>query len=340
MMKKKLPLLVVVALLIAVFGFTATYTTQENEFAAVKQFGKLVKITDTAGLNVKVPFIQSVTYMPKSKQLYDVPASEVITSDKKTMVTDAYVLWHVTDPQKYISSLNANSATAEGRINAIVYNAIKTTASSMSQEDLISCRDSKLEISANADALDDVEIKDLESDTTSPEDAGEEGKENSSGKADDKEKDEPAVISDILKKEIGTQFDQYGIVLDTIKIKVLDLSDENKSAVYQRMISERNNIEAAYKAQGEADAQVIRNTTDAEVQVLLSEAKAKADATIAEGEAEYMKIMSGVYNSEDKADFYTFSLELDTAKSSLTGNNTTLFLDKDSSIAQIFKGVK
>lgn len=318
-----------------ILGANCTYTTYENEFAAVKQFGKLVKITDNSGLNFKVPFIQSVTYMPKSKQLYDVPASEVITSDKKTMVTDAYVLWHVTDPQKYISSLNANPATAEGRINAIVYNAIKTTASSMTQEDLIACRDSNMEIQTNTDALEDVEIKDLTS---------EEGADTEASEVIEKEEvtssEAPKVISEILAKEVGTQFDQYGITLDTIKIKVLDLSDENKAAVYQRMISERNNIEAAYKAQGEADAQVIRNTTDAEVQVLLSEARAKADATIAEGEAEYMKIMSEAYNSEDKADFYTFSLELDTAKSSLTGGNTTLFLDKDSSIADIFRGVK
>ncbi|MCQ2508577.1 MAG: protease modulator HflC [Dorea sp.] len=324
-------MVVLLVILVLGLGSTSTYTTYENEFAAVKQFGKLVKINEHAGLNFKVPFIQSVTYMPKSKQLYDVPASEVITSDKKTMVTDAYVLWHVTDPQKYISSLNANSATAEGRINAIVYNAIKTTASSMTQEDLIACRDSNMDIQTDASALDDVDIKDLTS---------EEGADTEASEVIEKEevasKEGPKVISEILKKEIGTQLDQYGIVLDTIKIKVLDLSDENKAAVYQRMISERNNIEAAYKAQGEADAQVIRNTTDAEVQVLLSEASAKADAIIAEGEAEYMKIMSDVYNSEDKADFYTFSLELDTAKSSLTGNNTTLFLDRDSSIAQIF----
>lgn len=332
----KKALLVLLVLLVVIVGSGGTYTTYEDEFAAVKQFGKLVKITDEAGLNFKLPFVQSVTYMPKSKQLYDVPASEVITSDKKTMVTDAYVLWHVTDPQRYISSLNANPATAEGRINAIVYNAIKTTASSMTQEDLIACRDSNMEIQADADALDDVDIKDL----TSEEGATDTESAEVIQKEEATKTEGPMVISEILKKEIGTQLDQYGIVLDTINIKVLDLSNENKAAVYQRMISERNNIEAAYKAQGEADAQVIRNTTDAEVQVLLSEAKAEADAVIAEGEAEYMKIMSKVYNSKDKADFYTFSLELDAAKQSLTGNNTTLFLNKDSSIAQIFNGVE
>lgn len=329
MTKKKTAGILALLALTAGIGLSSAYTTAENEFAAVKQFGKIVKITGDAGLSFKVPFIQSVTYMPKSKQLYDVPASEVITSDKKTMVTDAYVLWHVTDPQKYISSLNASSATAEGRINAIVYNAIKTKASSMTQEALIACRDSNMRIETSTDSLDDVEIKDMTS---------EEKTEDTQVKPET-EKD-PAVISEILKNEIGSQFEQYGIQIDTIKIKVLDLSEENKSAVYHRMISERNNIEAAYRAQGEADAQVIRNTTDAEVSILLSEANAKADAIIAEGEAEYMKIMADAYNSKEKADFYTFTLELDTAKNSLTNGNTTLFLDKDSSIAEIFEGVK
>lgn len=323
--------LAIAALIVLFLANGCFYTVHEDEYAAIKQFGRLVSIDETAGIGFKVPFIQSVTYMPKSKQLYDVPASEVITSDKKTMVTDAYVLWHVTDPQKYISTLNANATTAESRIDVIIYNAIKTTASSMAQEELIACRDSNMKIDTDTGNLDDVEIQDIE---------GEELADQEGQKTDGANKEEPAVISEILKKEIGNQCEQYGIVLDTIKIKVLDLSDENKEAVYKRMISERNNIEAAYRAQGEAAAQMIRNTTDAEVAVKLSEAKAAADATVAEGEAEYMRIMSEVYNAPEKADFYTFSLELDMAKKSLVGGNTTLFLDDDSSIAGIFNGIE
>lgn len=119
---------------------------------------------------------------------------------------------------------------------------------------------------------------------------------------------------------------------------MLDLPEENKDAVYERMITERNNIAAAYKAQGESEARIIRNTTDKEVSIMKSEAEAEADKLIAEGEAEYMKILSDAYNDESKADFYLFTKSLDTARTSLSNKNNTLFLDKSSPLAQIFTG--
>ena len=325
---KALIVIAVIAVLIVLSG--SFYTTMENEYSVVKQFGKIVRTNDTAGLRVKLPFAQSVNYVPKALQVYDLPQSEVITSDKMTMIVDAYVLWNVTDAKAYTQTLNASASTAQGRIDVIVYNAIKTTISSMTQEELIASRDSSMKIETTADDPDDIEIKDIES-----QELDEDG---NVIKSSDKEV-EVIVISDLLEKCIGDQCDQYGINISDVKIKVLDLPDENKDAVYNRMITERNNIAAAYKAQGESEAQIIRNTTDKEVSVMLSEAQAKADATVAEGEAEYMRILSEAYNDEGKADFYLFSLQLDTLKESVTNGNTTVFLDKNSPIAQIFEGV-
>ena len=74
--------------------------------------------------------------------------------------------------------------------------------------------------------------------------------------------------------------------------------------------------------------------------MLLSEANASADAIISEGEAEYMRILSEAYNDPEKADFYLFVRSLDTVKISLDNGQTTLFLDKNSPIAQIFQGVE
>lgn len=325
---KTLMIIIVVVLLLSCSG--AFYETQENEYSVVKQFGKIVATNNTAGLRTKVPYVQTVNYVPKAVQIYDLPASEVITSDKKTMIVDAYVLWKVTDAKAYTQTLNASSSVAQGRIDVIVYNAIKTTISSMSQEELIASRDTAMRIDTTEDDLDDIETNDIES---------EELDEDGNVITEDKDKLEIIVISDRLEQCIGTQCDQYGIQITDVKIKVLDLPDENKEAVYNRMITERNNIAAAYKAQGEAEAQKIRNMTDAEVSVMLSEAQAKADSTVAEGEAEYMRILSEAYNEEGKADFYLFSLQLDTLKESVTNGNTTVFLDKNSPIAQIFEGV-
>lgn len=323
-MKKAKYIICVVVILLAIIGINETaYTTNENEYSVVKQFGKIVATNNSAGLRFKVPFIQTVNYVSKATQMYDLPASEAITSDKKTMIVDAYVLWEVTDAKLYTSSLNANATTAQARIDVIVYNAIKTTISSMTQEELIASRDTALVINANNDTNEDIEINDMVSEEDK---AAEDVK--------------VIVISDRLLNCVGNQSDQYGIKIKDVKIKVLDLPDENKAAVYNRMITERNNIAAAYKAQGESEAQIIKNTTDAEVSVMLSKAKATADATIAEGEAEYMKILADAYNNEDKADFYIFSLQLDTLKNSVNKGNTTIVLDKNNPIAKIFDGVK
>ena len=128
---------------------------------------------------------------------------------------------------------------------------------------------------------------------------------------------------------IGDTLEQYGITLLAVETKSLDLPDENKNAVYERMISERNNIAATYQAEGQEEAKQISNNTTAEIIVMHAE-------IIAKGEAEYMRILSDAYNDPDKADFYIFLRSLDAAKKTMTGNNKTLIIDETSPIAQIF----
>lgn len=139
-----------------------------------------------------------------------------------------------------------------------------------------------------------------------------------------------------IMTNIGDTLSQYGIKLLAVETKSLDLPDENKDAVYERMISERNNIAATYKAEGNEEAKEISNKTKAEIIVLQSEADAQAAETIAKGEAEYMRILSEAYNDPEKADFYLFLRSLDAAKATMNGNNKTLIIDETSPIAQIF----
>jgi membrane protease subunit HflC len=135
---------------------------------------------------------------------------------------------------------------------------------------------------------------------------------------------------------IGGSLDEYGVELIAIETKHLDLPDDNKQAVYARMISERNNIAASYQAEGEEEARMIRNETDKTVSIMLSQAEAKAAQTIADGEQRYMEILAEAYNDPEKADFYGFVRALDASKASLVGGNKTLILTSDSPIAQIF----
>jgi len=145
-------------------------------------------------------------------------------------------------------------------------------------------------------------------------------------------------LTSLITKEANSDISSYGIEITTAVIKALDLPNDNKSAVYERMISERQNIAAGYTAKGNADAQLIKNETDKEVTIKLAEANKKAEQLVAEGEAEYMKILSEAYNSEDKADFYNYLRSLDAIKNSFKGGDKTIILDKDSELVKILYG--
>lgn len=145
-------------------------------------------------------------------------------------------------------------------------------------------------------------------------------------------------LAGAIRAGVGDSLEQYGVELIAVETKHLDLPDDNKAAVYQRMISERNNIAASYTAEGESNAQRIRSQTDKEVQIMLSEAAAQAEMLEAEGEAEYMRILSDAYADPERADFYNFVRSLDAAKASLTGSRNVLFLDRTSPLAEIFYG--
>lgn len=269
-------------------GLSSLVITKENEYKVIRQFGKINHVQTEAGVSFKIPFLQTEATLPKCILVYDLSPSDVITQDKKTMITDSYVLWQITDPIKFAQTLNSSITNAEGRINTVVYNSIKNIISSLPQEEVISGRDGEL--------------------------------------------------SEAIMENVGNKFQQYGLEVVAVETKQLDLPNDNKEAVYERMISERGNIAATYTAEGAAEAQKIRNTTDKEVSILISEANKQSEILKAEGEAEYMKILSEAYKEESRSDFYSFVRSLDALKESMKGNNKKIILDKDSPIAQIFYG--
>lgn len=320
--KKKKPkgFLIVLLLLAVVFiGFNSMVVTKENQYKLIRQFGRVQRVISTSGLSFKMPFVESVDTIPNELLLYDLPASDVITSDKKSMIVDSYVLWQITDPLKFAQTLSCSVSNAERRIDTIVYNATKNTISNMKQDEVIVSRDGKMTITVDQN---DTELSgnDLEL------------------AEEKKEVVEITSLTEEIMAQIARTEEQYGIEIVTVEVKKLDLPDDNKQAVYTRMISERENIAAQYTAEGASQAKMIENTTDKEVAIMLSDAEAKAEAIIAEGEAEYMRILSEAYSDPEKTDFYSFVRALDALKASMEGDNKTVILSDDSPIAQIFNG--
>ncbi len=286
---KKSVIAVVIIVLLVIASNAFFYTVDYKSSAIVTNFGRIVKIETQPGIHVKIPFVQNTQAVYVGSRIYDIPTSDVITKDKKTMIADDYVIWKVTDEKKYYQTLGAVAARAEERIDAAVYNATKNIISSMTQDEVIAARGEQL--------------------TT------------------------------IITAESNSDIKEYGITILTAEIKALDLPEDNKAAVYERMISERQNIAAGYKAQGDAEAQKIKNETNKEVSITLANANKEAEQIIAEGEASYMQILSDAYNNEEKADFYNYLRSLDAIKGALSGDNKTLILDKDSELVKILYGV-
>lgn len=278
----------VIAAILLFNGFTVI--TKPGEYRVVKQFGKIIRV-DTCeshpyGLGFKIPILQTETVINSKLILTDLDASDVMTSDKKSMISDCFVLWRIEDPVKFIQKLSGSQQNAESRIGSNVYSSLKNVISSLTQEEVISGRDGEL--------------------------------------------------AEILTESLGTNLEAYGIKIEKIETKMLDLPEENKDAVYSRMISERGNMAATYTANGEKEAQQIKNDTDEKTTIILAQAQKTADTTIAEGEAEYMRILSESYNDESKADFYSFVRQLDAVKATLKNGESTIVLDKDSPIAELF----
>ncbi len=291
-MKKWIITAVIVLVAIIVLA-NSVYTVEENEYACTFRFSEIVGTRSTAGIAFKIPFVDQVKYFSKATMLYDIPPSEVITSDKQNMTVDCYILWSISDAQQFYRSLGT-TGEAEARLNAITYQTMKIAMGKLTQADIINMNDGA-------------------------------------------ERNE---IYDGIASTVDESAKAYGIHVEDVKIKRFDLPESNLNAVYDRMISERNQMAEKYTADGNYEASVIRNEVDKTVNITVSNAEAQAAEMQAEGEAEYMRLLAEAFDTRDKKEFYEFTLALDALKKSLTGEEKTIILDADSELARILAGAQ
>ena len=289
-MKKRIVLIAIIVLAL-MLGLNSIFTVRENEYACTVRFSKIIDTTDEAGLHFKIPFVDSVKYFSKATQFYDIPPSEVLTSDKQNMTVDCYILWSISDPKLFYQTLGS-TAVAEQRLDALTYNELKTVMGTLAQADIINMEDG--------------------------------------AKRND--------IYENISTDVDSLAGTYGIHVEDVKIKQFDLPDSNLNAVYSRMISERNQMAEKYTADGNYEASIIRNDVDKQVDIIVSNAEAEAAKLEAEGEAEYMRLLAEAYDTQDKKDFYEFTLALDALAQSLNVNENTVILDANSELAKILMG--
>ncbi|MBY6050946.1 protease modulator HflC [Cytobacillus firmus] len=129
---------IILVLIIAGLGilFSNLFIVKEGEYKVIRQFGEVVRIESEPGLAYKIPFIQSVSTLPKYQMTYDVSEAEINTKDKKVMIIDNYAVWKIDDPKKMISNARTLEG-AEARMEEFIYSVTRSELGRLNYEEII-----------------------------------------------------------------------------------------------------------------------------------------------------------------------------------------------------------
>lgn len=132
----KIVIPVVILFILVIVGSQSYFVVQENEYVCTVRFSKIIDTKSEPGIYVKMPFIDTVKIFPNTTLFYDIPPSEVLTLDKKSMTVDSYITWEITDPLLFYQTVSTTTA-AENRLYDTTYNAFKTKMGVLNQDDII-----------------------------------------------------------------------------------------------------------------------------------------------------------------------------------------------------------
>ncbi len=285
----KAAITITVIFALAVILLANVFVVKEGEYRVVRQFGEITRIVNEPGLNMKIPFIQSVSSLPKNQMKHNVSEAEITTKDKKRIIIDNYAVWKITDPAKMISNAR-NIINAEMRMEEFIYSVIRNEMGQLNYVEVVN-------------------------------------DENSSRGS----------LNDMVTKKVNEFLEEgnFGIEVIDVRMKRIDLPEENEHSIYTRMISERESTAQDYLSQGDAEKKRIEAETDREVQELLATAKKDAAIIHAEGEAEAAKIYNDAFSKDPE--FYNLYRTLQSYARTI-GDDTVIIMPADSPYARILTG--
>lgn len=285
----KLTLMLTAIFAIAIILVANLFVVKENEYKVVRQFGEIKRIVQEPGINMKIPFIQDVTTLPKNQMSYNVLESEINTKDKKRIIIDNYAVWKITDAHKMISNAR-NIVNAESRMQEFIYSVVRSELGQLNYVDVVND-----ENPARGNLNDKVTEK----------------------------------VNEFL--DAGN----FGIEVVDVRMKRIDLPEENEQSIYTRMISERQSTAQTYLSEGDADKSRIEAETDREVQEMLAKAKKEAAVIHAEGESEAAKTYNDTFSKDPE--FYNLYRTLQSYSKTI-GEDTMIILPANSPYAKILTG--
>ncbi|WP_226941787.1 protease modulator HflC [Pseudooceanicola spongiae] len=317
-MKIALSIAVILAVLAAVAGTSAIYTVGEVEQAIITQFGKPVgKPITTAGLKVKVPFIQEVNRIDRRVLEWDGNPSDMPTKDKLYISVDLFARWKITDPLQYFLRLR-DERSAQSRLDDILGS---ETRNAVAKHELIEIiRTTKGRTPLRDTLLTDQELaQDIGS--LVPINKGR------------------ALVEREIFIAAAEKVRVFGIELLDIRFKRINYNESVRPKIYDRMISERRQIAERFLSEGNGEAARIRGNRLRDLNKIQSEAYRAVEEIRGVADASAAAIYSQAYNNGPRAaEFYAFTRTMQ-AYGDMISDGTTLVLSTDSDLFHYLRGM-
>lgn len=302
----------------AYLTMSSLYTVSEVEQVIITQFGKPVGGPVTsAGLKVKMPFIQEVNPIDKRILEWDGSPSDMPTKDKLYISVDLFARWRITDPLQYFLRLR-DERSAQSRLDDILGS---ETRNAVAKHELIEIiRTTKDRVPLRDTLLTDAE-KDLNMGALVPIQKGRQ----------------------LVEREIfsaaAEKVKVFGIELLDIRFKRINYNESVRPKIYDRMISERRQIAERFLSEGNGEAARIRGNRERDLNKIQSEAYRQVEEIRGVADAKATEIYATAYNqSPEAAEFYEFTRTMQ-SYGSIIAENTTLVLSTDSDLFKFLKGM-
>lgn len=305
--------------IVAFILFNSFYTVGEAQQVILTQFGRPVgDPVTTAGLKMKMPFVQIVNRIDKRILEWDGSPSDMPTKDKLYIAVDLFARWRITDPLQYFLRMR-DERSAQSRLDDILGS---ETRNAVAKHELIEIiRTTKDRVPLKDSTLTDGDTANQTIGMLVPINKGRE-----------------AVEQEIFKAA-AEKIKVFGIELLDIRFKRINYNASVQPKIFERMISERRQIAERFRSEGNGEAARIRGNMTRERDRIQSEAYRRVEEIRGEGDAKAAEIYANAYNqSPDAAQFYQFTRTLDAYKSVVTPDST-LVLSTDSDIFTFLKNV-
>jgi len=295
---------------------SSIYTVSEVEQMIITQFGKPVgEPVTTAGLKVKVPFIQEINPIDKRVLEWDGNPSDMPTKDKLYISVDLFARWRITDPLQYFLRLR-DERSAQSRLDDILGS---ETRNAVAKHELIEI----IRTTKDRVPLRDALLTDAERDM---------------GALVPIQKGRKLVEQEIFAAA-AEKVRVFGIELLDIRFKRINYNESVRPKIYDRMISERRQIAERFLSEGNGEAARIRGNRVRDLNKIQSEAYRKVEEIRGVADAKATEIYASAYNQSPEAvAFYEFTRTMQSYKS-IIADNTTLVLSTDSDLFKFLKSM-